>query len=119
AGGTKGPFGSGRRQVELDHGWHRDRVPADLRSARALPTPSRPGSDLGRSEGMTRMRRRFAALVLVPFFVIAACGGSGGGSSSGKQASSACPTAALKNAKGPVKITFWYSGLKASNVDAL
>ena len=77
---------------------------------------------------MTRMRRRLAALALVPFLVLAAvltsCGGSsggggGGGGGSGKEGASVCPTAALEDAKGPVNITFWYSGLKASNVDAL
>jgi sn-glycerol 3-phosphate transport system substrate-binding protein len=68
------------------------------------------------------MPRRLAALALVSFLVLAACGGSSGGGGGGGDdggASSSCPTDALQDAKGPVNITFWYSGLKASNVDAL
>ena len=65
------------------------------------------------------MRRRLAALALVPFLVLTACGSSGGGGGGGNESASSCPTDALKDAKGPVNITFWYSGLKASNVDAL
>jgi sn-glycerol 3-phosphate transport system substrate-binding protein len=64
--------------------------------------------------------RRLAALALVPFLVLAACGGGdddGDGSGSGD--ASVCDTGALKDASAPVNITFWYSGLKASNVDAL
>src|SRR5437867_2146859 len=71
---------------------------------------------------MIRMRRRLAALALVPFLLAAlltGCGSSGGGGGGTKEGASACPTDALKDAKGPVNITFWYSGLKASNVDAL
>lgn len=67
---------------------------------------------------MTPMRRQFAALVLlVSFLVLAGCGSGGGGGE--KAAASSCPTDALKNVTSPVDITFWYSGLKASNVDAL
>jgi sn-glycerol 3-phosphate transport system substrate-binding protein len=69
---------------------------------------------------MTTVHRRLLLLLLVPVLLAVACGGGGGGSDGGAAPTSvACPVAALAKATKPVDITFWYSGVKASNVDAL
>jgi len=65
---------------------------------------------------MNSMRRRLLAMAVLPFLVAVGC--SSGSSKSATEASD-CPTDALAKATAPVDITFWYSGLKASNIDAL
>ena len=75
---------------------------------------------------MTTMRRRLLALGLSSMLLAAACGGgdggddeAGGGGDDGGVDASLCPVAALEEATEPVAIDFWFSGLKAANVDGL
>ena len=65
------------------------------------------------------MRRRQLAVALVPILVAVACGGGGSSKKAADTSGFTCDTTALAKTTAPVEITFWYSGLKASNVDAL